>query len=316
MPPIRGLTPDRAARSLPRPDRRSAFVFRETAFPAQTPMQSHLRPLDTGEILDGAFRLYRRHPGAFAAAGALPLLPVMIVWVWIAAGALRGAAYAPADADLLVALAVLGGWLPATLTRAAVIRMTDDALAGRPVRPRAALGAAVRRLPGAAWAGAGGALLVALPFYAGVRLTTVLLDGGWAAGACVAALLALAFPAALAAPWFGTLQAVVLEGAGGHGARVRSGSLAGRAPRRVALVWAVGFIFTWMPRLACAAAVVVAGTLLAEGAQPVAWLALCQLAGVASTPLVAAMRTLLFNDLRVRTEALDVRVMAERLAMA
>jgi hypothetical protein len=38
-------------------------------------MLPHLRPLDTGEILDGAFRLYRKHFRAFLAAGLLPLSP-------------------------------------------------------------------------------------------------------------------------------------------------------------------------------------------------------------------------------------------------
>jgi len=52
-------------------------------------MQPHLRPTDAGEILDGAFTPYRRHPRAFTRARGLPLP---------AAGAWRGGAYGEAPA--------------------------------------------------------------------------------------------------------------------------------------------------------------------------------------------------------------------------
>jgi hypothetical protein len=38
-------------------------------------MLPHLRPPHTGEILDGAFRLYRMHLRAVLAAGLPPLSP-------------------------------------------------------------------------------------------------------------------------------------------------------------------------------------------------------------------------------------------------
>lgn len=272
--------------------------------------------MDAGEILDGAFSLYRRHRGAFVLAGALPLLPLLGAWGGLAVDAWRGGHYGEAQADGLLALALLGGWLPATLTRAAVIRMADDAQMGRPVRPRAALAAALRRLPAALWAGGLANLLVALPLLAGMALLAALAWTGMGAAYWVTALLMWLTPAALAAPWSGTLPAVVLEGAGGRGAWTRSWTLTRAAPARVAAVWSVTFLLGWLPWAATGSVLVLTGAGLGNGTQVVLWLGMCQAAGALTVPLVAAARTLLFNDLRVRAEALDVRVLAERLAVA
>jgi hypothetical protein len=272
--------------------------------------------MDAGEILDGAFSLYRRHRGAFALAGALPLLPLLAVWAGLAVDAFRGGDYGEAQADGLLALALLGGWLPATLTRAAVVRMAADAQLGRPVHPRAALVDGLRRLPAALWAGGLGNVLVALPLVGGMALLGALAWSGMGAAYWVTALLMWLTPAALAAPWFGTLPAVVLEDVGGHGARMRSWALTRAAPAKVAAVWGVTFLLAWLPWVATGAVFVVTGTGLANGTQVVLWLGVCQAAGVLTVPVVAAARTLLFNDLRVRAEALDVRVLTERLAAA
>ena len=221
--------------------------------------------MDAGEILDGAFSLYRRHRGAFVLAGALPLLPLLAVWAGLAVDAWRGGDYGEAQADGLLALALLGGWLPATLTRAAVIRMAADAQLGRPVHPRAALADALRRLPAALWAGGLGNLLVALPLVGGMALLGALAWSGMGAAYWVTALLMWLTPAALAAPWFGTLPAVVLEGAGGHGARIRSWTLTRAAPAKVAAVWSVTFLLGWLPWVATGAVLVATDTGLANG---------------------------------------------------
>lgn len=272
--------------------------------------------MDTGEILDGAFSLYRRHPGAFTLAGVLPLLPLLAAWGWLAADAWRGGGYGEAQADGLLALALLGGWLPATLTRAAVIRMAEDAQMGRAVHARAALREALALLPAALWAGGGTSVIVALPISAGLALLPALAWTGPGAAYWTTVVLMWLTPAVLAAPWFGTLPAVVLEGARGHGARMRSWSLTRAAPGRVGAVWAVTFLLAWLPWLGTGAALVATGAGLANGTQVVLWLGMCQAAAAVTVPLVAAARTLLFNDLRVRAEALDVRVLAERLAVA
>lgn len=272
--------------------------------------------MDAGEILDGAFRLYRRHPRAFALAGVVPVLPLLAVWAWLAGRAWSGTPFGVAHADALLALAVLGGWLPATLTRAAVARMADDAQMGRPVRARAAWRQATRRLPAALRAGGVTNLLVALPLFVGLAMLAALAGSGWAAGYWLTSVLMWLTPAALAAPWFGVPAAVVLEGAGGHGARLRSWRLTRAAPWTVGTVWCVTVLLQWMPWAVTALLLMTTEAGLASGSQVVVWLAVCQAANALTVPLVAAARTLLFNDLRVRAEALDVRIATERLALA
>jgi hypothetical protein len=279
-------------------------------------MKPYLRPMDAGEILDGAFSLCRRHPGAFLLAGTLPLVPLLALWGWMAADAFRGTPYGAAQADALLALALFGGWLPATLTRLAVVRMADDAQMGRPVHARAALREALGRLPAALWTGGITNLLIGLPLYGGLALLAGLAWTGMGAAYWMTSVLMWLTPAALAAPWFGALHAVVLEGAGGHRARMRSWTLTRAAPATVATVWGVTFLLAWVPWIATGAVLVATGAGLENGTQVVVWLGMCQAAGAVSVPLVAAARTLLFNDLRVRAEALDVRVVAERLAVA
>jgi hypothetical protein len=136
--------------------------------------------MDAGEILDGAFSLCRRHPGAFLLAGALPLVPLLALWGWMAADAWRGAPYGAGEADALLALALFGGWLPATLTRAAVVRMAHDAQMGRPVRAPAALRQALRRLPAALWTGGVTNLLIGLPRTRGWRCWRPWRGAAWA----------------------------------------------------------------------------------------------------------------------------------------
>lgn len=50
-------------------------------------MLPHLRPLDTGEILDGAFQLYRLHFRVFLGAALLPLSPLLLAERLAPAGA-------------------------------------------------------------------------------------------------------------------------------------------------------------------------------------------------------------------------------------
>ncbi|HEX6040896.1 MAG TPA: hypothetical protein VFZ20_22740, partial [Longimicrobium sp.] len=165
---------------------------------------------------------------------------------------------------------------------------------------------------------AGGATnaVIALPLLAGLGMLAAVAGSGWAAGYWLTSVLMWLTPAALAAPWFGVPSAVALEGAGGHGARLRSWRLTRAAPWTVGTVWCVTVLLQWMPWVATAALLVATEAGLASGTQVVAWLALCQAANAVTVPLTAAARTLLFNDLRVRAEALDVRIATERLALA
>lgn len=277
--------------------------------------------MDTGEIMDGAFQLYRRHFAAFLAAGALPLAPLLAFWGWTAWDTWRGVPLDAERATLLTTLQVLAGWLPGVLTRGMVIRMADDAQMGRPVRVGTALGAALLRWPALLWASGLTNVLIALPFVVGSSVATGVLVGDAMGNSIFFVVLAsyVAFAlcsAALAAAWFGTLPAVMLERTSGNAGRGRSWTLSRGGVGRVMAVWAIGFALVWFPWVGVEA-LLTSFTGNTDTGLPFAVSALlCQATGIFSIPLVAAARTLLFNDLRVRVEALDVRLLTERLAPA
>lgn len=281
-------------------------------------MLPHLRPLDTGEILDCAFRLYRLHFRAFLAAGLLPLSPLLLFWAYVVWQTWSGVPLDEERADGLNAMLMFAGWVPALLTRGAVIRMADDAQTGRPVDARAAWRATLRRFPALLWASGMTNLLIALPFVLGTALSTssAMLVGAGAAAAWICYGLFGLCSAALAAAWFGTLPAVMLERTSGNAGRGRSWTLARGGVGKVAAVWTIGLVLVWLPWVGVEALLAFFTDSTETGLAFAVSALLCQGSAVLSVPLVAAARTLLFNDLRVRVEALDVRLLAERLAPA
>lgn len=308
------MTRRRPPRSLPFPVAPARPPSR-AGLPAATAMQPHLRPLDTGEILDGAFRLCRRHAGAFLLAGALPMLPLLAVWGWTLNDAAAGRISRDGVVEVAV-LALLAGWIPAALSRAAVVRMADDAQMGRPVRAGRALLLALRRSPAVLWATFFAALLIALPLWAGFALAGGLEGAGAVSLTWTAIVGTLGAVAVLSAGWSGMLPALVLERKGPVEGLGRAWQLARAAPGKVAAVWAVGWTFCGMAWLLAMLAVALTVDRMNSPVGSALWIGLTQATGVLTVPLVAAARTLLFNDLRVRAEALDVRVLTERLAVA
>ncbi|HEU0079725.1 MAG TPA: hypothetical protein VFQ76_18850, partial [Longimicrobiaceae bacterium] len=67
---------------------------------------SHLRPLSFGEILDGAFALYRRNFVVFVTTALVPLLPgvllLAVLGFWV-----QGENLTPSDFNLMMAAALL-----------------------------------------------------------------------------------------------------------------------------------------------------------------------------------------------------------------
>lgn len=274
--------------------------------------------MDTGEILDGAFRLYRLHFRAFLAAGLLPLSPLLLFWAHVAWQTAGGVPLDEERATGLNVLLLFAGWLPALLTRGMVIRMTDDAQTGRPVDGRAAFTAALRRYPALLWASGMTGFIILLPFSLGSALVTAIFPPASSDPVVLLVFYALfgLCSAALAAAWSGTLPAVMLERTSGNAGRGRSWTLSGGGLGKVAAVWMMGLVLVWLPWVAVEAMLAFFTDSTETGMAFAISALLCQASAVLSVPLVAAARTLLFNDLRVRVEALDVRLLAERLAPA
>ena len=264
-------------------------------------LPAQLRPLSLGEILDGAFALYRQHFGTLFLTAFLPMLPVLVFW---AAFPL----FAEGTLEQVTELANLAGWflapytLPATLLIwGALLHQLSQAYLGSPVSIREGYRHAARRLLPLLGVTLLGALLV------GLGLILVIIPG---------ILLIIMF---FAAP-----PAVVIEGRGPIEALGRSRDLARGAWGRIFGTLLLLFLITALPGFALAAAAGVGVAVSGSGAGAALespWLftafqALGVLINALTTPFVSAGLVLLYYDRRVRSEALDVELAAEELAPA
>lgn len=253
---------------------------------------SHIRPLGVGEILDGAFTLYRRHFGEFFLAALLPQIPVILLW--LAWGPLLGGAVAGAETlpwlaiggmvvffPLLIVASILAYVVPA----GAVTRLAADAYLGNPVSRAAALRTTWGRL---------------LPL-----LATVLLMG-FAFG--IGFMLCI-IPGILA--WvalFAAIPGVVLEGRDPVDTLGRSVGLAKGAWGEIFVVQFLLWLITVIPTLGVTFFTSMGVTLLAPSEGAAISLmgvsnAMQALTTALTIPLTLTGTTLLYYDRRVRTEA-------------
>jgi hypothetical protein len=268
---------------------------------------SQLRPLSLGEMLDGAFTIYRRHFASLFLTALLPQLPVM-AFVVIGYGYMAtftGAAAAGREpgTSMLAGLGVgaLGFFLVWVVcwatTVGAVTFQAARAYTGTPVTTREALRRGVNRS------------FVLIVAYALVAFLSTL-------GAC-------AFLIGMVVVWiaaFAVAPAVVLERRGPVDAISRSWKLVQGGWGEVFLVTLIAGLIAALPAWGVGTIGTVGGLLLADGnprlamaAQTVAQV-LQQLAGTLTIPFSLTATVLLYYDRRVRTEALDVQMMAESLA--
>lgn len=286
-----------------------------------------LRPLGFGEVLDSAFTLYRRNFAAFVAAALAPSL-VMIAGA-ILTGMHRMNPEAPGFGFLL--------FMPiATLTTlvmwGALAHLASRAYGGTPAPPAEGLQVGLRRffpvlgsllLALLAMMVIGGALMVVL----GIVVAIAGMAVGETAMLVFVVLLGIVMLALYAlgsAVFFAVVPAVVVEEKGPVGAISRSIELArGALPRIVGLLL-VSFFIVYLPILGAmvltgtfstlydpAAAAAAAGSTSYMLQQFLSWIA-----GALTTPFLVSVIVVQYYDRRVRTEALDVQAMTERLAMA
>lgn len=248
--------------------------------------QPALRPLGLGEILDGAFVLYRRNFAAFLAMAALPFSPLLAARLGLAVLDPRGESPYLLEWLIIVAATLLG-----VLATGALIRATADAYGGHSVDWRASL----------ARSRAGYWRLLRATLSARLRATL--------------GLIALVLPGVyLTIHYFAVEQVSVLEDAGSSMARERSSALAGRAEWRILGMIAVLITISSLPEIAQMSLL----TLLGAEFQVNPHLAAASIGVLAILvlPLTSAAYTLLYFDRRVRAEALDVHVAMGRLSVA
>jgi hypothetical protein len=246
---------------------------------------SQLRPLAFGEILDGAFTLYRRHFSSFVRATLLAYAPVLVVWAVVGSIGTQTAA----TFGLLLFLPAV---IYATVVSAgALTRLASNAYLAQPLDVDAALREARRRF---------------FTLWGTLFLQGIITGFGF--------LLMIVPGFIFMAMFFAMVPAVVLEGLNSITSQARSRELAAGAWGRAVGVRVVFGIIAWLPS--------VVATLVAQGLAAVllggnaaAQSALVQMSSALVSCFMLPLGTLgivlLYYDRRVRTEALDLELAPE-----
>jgi hypothetical protein len=259
----------------------------------------NLRPLSVGDILDGAFTLYRRNFASFFLIALIPVVPLILMWI-----ALPFMLTGASGADLLTGVAVLISTpytaFASTLLWAALVYATMRAYEGETP-------------------GTGESLVVGLK-----RFLSVLIAGIVVFIAILLGFIFFIVPGLIfAAMFFAFIHAIVIERCDPFDALGRSRKLSKGARMRILGVSLLAGCITILPGMALSAIAGVAGGwgMLMGGAEAVAvggWVGGLTQAGsvlvtAITTPFSVAVLTLLYIDRRARTEAPDLEAAAERL---
>jgi hypothetical protein len=280
-----------------------------------------LRPLEGAEVVDAAVQLLRRNVRALGVLAAV-LAAGRVVLLAVSARLIPPSVASNTDptageiATALGSLLPLGFWF--FLGSAAMVRVASDAMLGRTPDPAAALRDALRRVGAILYSHVEAYVLTGLVF-AGTLLLAVLpigiaVSAAGSLGAALvggAGLLACAgFTLAFYARYTVITPAVMIEGCGPREALRRSVALTAASRRRVALLILVVMVINL---------VATGGTgLLLKGMIDNQYIAgaINTLLWMPLPALFACVLTVLYYDLRVRTEGYDIELMAGGLPAA
>lgn len=260
-------------------------------------MTSLLRPFTVGELLDGAFSLYRRNFSSFFVTSFVPQIP--LIMLWLALPIFAGAGDPDAAVQATTLLSMPYSWIAAGFIACALVFASIQALQGAPVSAGEALKVGLRKLPAATVA---------------IVLMIVLIACG---------LLLLVIPGLiLMAMYFAVLQAIVVEDCGPVEALGRSRRLSKGARIRILGVAILAYLIAALPVIAFSMITGVAATRSASGVVTsnltIGWQSIVQAGALAlsalTTPYSVAALTLLYIDRRARTEAPDLEEAAARLS--
>ena len=285
-----------------------------------------LRPMEFGEILDGALQLFRRHFGLFLKLSlAVMWLPLAFSIYWRA----RFFGLATATPEQTAAVmqsqivpfalwgmvwGVLYGAGMLLLT-AGSIRVISDSYLGREPQFGDALQFGVGKIVPLFLVGLGKTLLLFLLLI----LSGVVVGLTGAAGGLAVLLVFIEVIAAvwlfiyIACGYMVTTPVVVLETLSSNfDAFGRSWELTKRARGRVfGLVFVAGLISSVLPALVLSAVGALVGQL--APAATIAWTVIAAVLPVVLTPIVPCVLTLAYYDLRVRHEGFDLQLLSEQL---
>ena len=299
------VAPDTPASPPPAP---APFVSGGPPAPPGAPPPTELpvlRPLTATDILDGGLRVWKAAPGTLAAVAAAVVVPAQVLVGYLTRDAVEDldlgntftdalSATGPDDVETGVGgdlwfLGLLVDGLTLALVTVAVARFVAARYSGHRLTFGPLLGIVARR----SWA---------------VALAWLLVHAVEAVFA-----VALLAPALVPMTWFAVVSAVVAcEDAGPLRAMKRSYRL---CRRRFGAVLGV-CLATASVDAALSAALTAVGTVYLEADLPAGWVvntAVSAAALLVTMPFVAAVVTLLYLDLRARTEGLDIELAAGRV---
>ena len=273
-------------------------------------MAPNLRPLDIGEILDVAFKIYVRHFGLLIKTVALVVIPVQIIGGLILLGTVEDPAVitgdfqfdttADSDPDTAGQIAsglvsVLGGGFAQILSTAACVKAVSDAYLQQSPSAGGSLRFAGRRLHSLVWLSILQAVLLVFAFIALIG------PGVW-----------------LALAWIVAFPALLLEGVKGRKALGRSFRLVRKRwwPTFgvILLAYLLAFVLQFFSGIVLGA---LSFTDLSDnllGTVAVSTV-VTTIAALIPTPFTAAVVVLVYFDLRVRKEGLDIALLAEHIGV-
>ena len=277
-----------------------------------------LRPMDFGEILDGSLMIYRRHFGLFLKLAVTALSVPLVLLVYFVLRTLTDLQQNPVRAVLYLLPIGLVYYVASLVLTTGTIRIISDSYLGREPQLRDALSLGWSKI----WP------LTAVGFGKGIVAMLILLGCGVVVGIGVAVLkgagVLLAVALVAGGTWFlffvlcgygVTTPVVVLEELrSSFDAFGRSWELTRSFKLKVAGLFFVALLLTnFIPSFVFRGL----GALFLQSVPPlgIALTAVGYVAPLALAPVLAAVITLVYYDLRVRREAFDLQVLGQRLGI-
>jgi hypothetical protein len=286
-----------------------------------------LRPLGVGDIVDRVFALYRARPLMYLAIAAIPYLVLVLLLVGLTAlfgtsllalvsalstaGAPSFERIAPTlgALGLYVVLVIVGAILVSLVQSAALVAAASARYMGRETSVGAALGAGLRASPRLLLM-AVIALLVFSVTWVVLSIVMAVASQWWAI--LVGVLVGLFASFYLAASWMVSPAVLVIEGTGPIAALARSWRLsAGGRWRILGLILLLVILQVVVSSLL--SLILIASLVTDRTVQLIVQQAVNLLATIAWAPVYWGTFAVLYYDLRVRKEGLDLQLAAEAL---
>ncbi|HUC39385.1 MAG TPA: hypothetical protein VMR92_01020, partial [Gemmatimonadales bacterium] len=292
------------------------------------PINTNIRPMRLGEILDGSFNIYRRHFGLFMR------LSLILVWLPTAAGIYLNLrfnsnpfeALAMFQANIgrsigLTLLALVIWSVCSLLLKAGTIRIISDSYLGQEPELGASLRFGVSKIiPLVLVALSKGLLLIILYIVSGIGVALLYFVGRMVGPGMVVLMTVVGV---VGAAWFviwvacayGTTTPIVVleELPSSFDSFGRSWELTRGARGKVFGTWIVAWLISqFLPQLIVFGISGALGVASNQSVQPF-FVVFASLIGIALAPILPCALTLLYYDLRVRREAFDLQVLSQQL---